>query len=296
VGFGFEAFDRELYDRLFESRQVAYLLRALGLRDRTPAVRRLHRTLFNEPGLAFASFRQAYPTFPARLIFRSLYRGERRDDCRLDALLRDFRGGIIYRLFRLYRDRFWADGCPCGVVFPFGGTPHGLVVHDGDFGARGNRLRVPDGSSTLTLEPFADLVGAVVAGGWTPRSAAPVSPRRVPAWGPSTGQIAVTPALVRLVGGPGAEVLVLGLLAGLTLGDYRDGAGTDHLRVRDGEPWVALGQAEFAELTGLSPDQVKRAVAGLVRKGLVERRQFLDPGAGVTISHFRVSPEALSAL
>lgn len=291
-----EAFDPEFHDRKFENRQVRFLMKRLGVADHIPAVARQHRRLERRPGLDFPCFCDCFPGFPVRLIFRALHRGEARDDCRLDAVLRKFRKGVLYRLYKSERDLYWSDTRPFAVVFPFAGTPNGLAVHDGDFGARGGRVVIPDGARTLTLEPFADLIDALVAGGWTPRSVRPGQTVCPPKWGPNSGQVCLTPDLVNLVGGPGGEALVLGLLAGLTLADYRDGSGADCLRARDGVPWVALTQVRAAELTGLSASQVKRASAGLRKRGLVVHRQFLDPDANTTVSHYRVAASALEAL
>jgi hypothetical protein len=85
------------------------------------------------------------------------------------------------------------------------------------------------------------------------------------------------------------------LLADLAAADYLGARRAGALRGRGGAPWIALTQGEVGALTGLSPDQVRRAVAVLVDGGLLRCERRADERSGATRTHLRLE-EGLVAL
>jgi hypothetical protein len=288
--FGSTAAD---YDRDFEGRQMRFLLTRLGLSDAIPRLSARHRAREGKAGLAFRDFHEAFPGFPVVLAFRALPHAERHNSCRLPALLTRPEQSWVYEVFLEEEARRFDDpaepGRPFGLVFPFAAYPHGLVLHAADFGDVHGRLQFRDGGGRrLTVEAFRSLADAVVATDWLNRPDRDSGPALDPGAAARPWALRVSPRLVRALGGAGPPALVAALLADLAAADYLGARRAGALRGRGGAPWIVLTQGEVGALTGLSPDQVRRAVAGLVRRGLVRSERRVDERTGATKSHFRL--------
>jgi hypothetical protein len=177
------------------------------------------------------------------------------------------------------------------MVYPHGQYRNAFVVHDGDFGSAGGHLRVTVNGVRLTVEPFKNLIDAIVASGWneltrvTPAAEPRASWERA-RWFPSE--------LVDLLGGYGNDLAVLAILVELSRDQFHGARDLECFRARDGEPWVALSHAQIERMTGLNASQVKYAVRVLARKGLIVGRVFNDPvDDAARKCHYRVSPTVM---
>ena len=259
------ALNPTLAQHTFEEDRVKMALTAFGLGDKKWELLDAHDQEFGSRRLTFAGFRRRFPTFPVVLDARHVgglgEEVERRDLFRRPD--RVFMTDLYLEAYAKFAGE--AGGRPIGLVLPFGGLRGGVVLHDGHFrgGSDWYTYGLADGPPHRVVEPFARLLSYLAGGGWSPGSkvsvALPVAQPRPPL------AAAVRPWMVRRLG-TGPAIVVLGWLYAVLTSD----SPADRVWVRrdhGGERYLHALQEEVASETGLTRDQVKRALVGSRGRG-----------------------------
>jgi hypothetical protein len=222
--------------------------------------------------MTFADFRSLFPTFPICLTGDPV---GGLGQLRPVEMLRSLRRGPLAARFRdaHLRLRRVADGRPVGLVMP-AGVRGGLILHDAGrpIGTPAQHISTriavegPEDPQTVIAEAFAGVLAAIADSGWSPARQA-----RRPLPGPAMGPQPRTPfpppaELVRRLG-PGRALTLLHWLGGAL------SAPAGFVGRLDAETFgVTATNEQIAELSGLTEDQVRRALPELEAEGLIARR------------------------
>lgn len=166
----------------YENRRVQYLLSEIGAGR---AVNRLRRELRDRDGtsrwLSFRAVDEILGRLPLQLSSSRLRDGRPaladRSECSLAGCLKaPWKLPFVTEWRRRRVQAPDGDGRPTGLVFPFAGEPHGLVVHDGPperFDVSGGALvvRLAQTEAPLLVQTLTAVVGVFRDDyGWTPRT------------------------------------------------------------------------------------------------------------------------------
>jgi hypothetical protein len=290
----------------FEATRVEMVLRAFRLQDHAAALVRDYKKRWRVPRLTFESFHRFFPTFPFMMEAQSLYRtGGDSPAMTLGGLFTSFPEHFIVRRYEALRERYRrfsdprtavlsepvppaARGLPLAMPFPCGGVRGGLVLHDrAEPLTTGPKVTLDYYDEELAhfhmwVEPFGAWLEALAALGWAPD--APPARRRRPRPVVRRGAI-VRPWMAEACGGVGPDTYLLGWLLRILRRGATPYEQTFRVRRPDGV-WVAFCQKALAPGLGISPDQLRRALRKLCRRGLVERGR--GPGRGLhAVTHAR---------
>lgn len=262
------ALNPTLAQHAFEEERVKMALDAFGLSEKKWELLDAHERELGARRLTFNGFRRHFPTFPIVLDARHVggisKEVERRDLFRRPD--RVFMTDLYLEAHAKLADE--AGDRPVGLVLPFGRLRGGVVLHNGAFrgGSDWYTYGLTDGPPhRVAVESFARLLTYLSGGCWSPIPKVPVV---LPVAQPRPElAAAVQPWMVRRLG-TGPAIVVLGWLYAVLASDS-PADRTWVCRAHGGEPYVHASQGEVASSTGLSGDQVKRALERLTKEGLV---------------------------
>lgn len=274
----------------YEIRMVRYTLKALGLADREPELRRLRsEEIDGRRELSFEALGLALPTFP--VLVRVRYGRSR--NSRTGALPEEVAGAVtnfersaIGRRFRAAQDALEdsRSSRAIALVFPFARVHGGWVLHDGDFPTRQDpqRLTIETRDGPVRFERYADVLKAIRASHWSPEGSlvhtASADESPAPPEPPPLDRGWPVPRLIRLLLGRCAEADVLGMMWQLQTRRLR-GRQCRFIQRRGGLRYVVLPLRTMAGQLGLGRRRLQQAVANLRRDGLlVVERGFDGPG------------------
>jgi hypothetical protein len=299
----------------FESIRVEMTLRAFGLLKRLPELVFDYERRWGVKRLTFESFHRFFPTFPFTMQAQSFFRTSGFDHpaLGLPRLMIEFHKCFIFERYMMLLEyyRSLSDGLilfaepipeesrglPLAMAFPCDRFRGGLVLHNapesislgGKFiyeamDSAGQLLR-------LWIEAFGPWLSRLARTGWTPDSP---PPRKLSKKKSLLRMGAVLrPWMVEICGGPGPDSYLLAWLMRMR----RPRASHAHLLFRhachDGV-WTVLSHKGRARDLGMSPSQIKRAIASLRRRGFITttRRSNLTHKA---ITHVRVNIDEIKA-
>ena len=166
----------------YEGRRMEFVLGQFGLSKRIPELRADERIGTGNPSPTFTAFERAFPGFPIALKFRPIPRVDRRVDCTLPSLLKEFRRSILFKEFdayeRAYRRSSPGDTRPFGLIYPYPRVKQGFILHDGDFETFGLKYHFKRETTLYTIEPFDKVIRAIVLSGRPLPDGASVDPAR----------------------------------------------------------------------------------------------------------------------
>jgi hypothetical protein len=283
----------------FEAKRVEMVLRKFKLTKVIPELIQDDYDYWGVKRLNFESFHRRFPTFPFMMEGQSFYRTSEQRSVSLKGLFLAFHKSFIYKRYMVLLERYRAfsspkgaafvqvvpkesRGLPLAMPFPFVGIRGGLVLHNCDqalttgfhlYYEYYNEKKV---QRSLWVEGFLGWLDAVAKLGWTPESPPPTKLRRRR---PVVHRGAIIrPWMVRICGGFGPETYLLGIF----LRFLRPGANKYERSCRIyrmDNVWLFCTIDALARATGLSKDQVKRALRKLRKLMFIEtRRGVRDDG------------------
>ena len=255
---------------VFEEQRVKMILNVFKLTEFKWKLLDAEHALTDTRRLTFSRFREMFPTFPVVLDARYFSRIAERVQ-----LVELFRRP--HRLFMtdLYLETFARNEAeaaerPIGLVIPFDAYRGGIVVHNGSFGTGGVQLQfdIPGNAPPYRLraEPFHGFLQYLAVAGWSPTIAGTCGlPTARPEAQTVFGHVA--PWMSKQLGtGPGFALFVW--LTGIL--NSASARYKPYIRIgKNGMRYLASSQDELAELTGLSPDALKRGLKQLREQELI---------------------------
>lgn len=264
---GLDDIERDAIKR--ETRLVSLTLEVLGLEDSTSRVRKsgfasdcpIRR-------LTFEGFRSTFWSMPIHLNYENLYKLINHTSCRPGKVLTKPQRTIAAEKYEecLLDASSENRGRPVGMIFPYDRIRGGLIMHNADFLLkRANndcQVRWNVNGQPRCIERYASVLRYLHDCGWqsdieekTDR-ALPFSPIQLM-------QIVSDPSALRIM-------LFLNELSSQSPTISKDLAAASAEILREQHRrWICVKQKDIALKTGLTHDQVKRAVKWLMKGGLI---------------------------
>lgn len=144
-------------DYRWEHRVVSRLLTVLDVAWKRKELLDAEEEATGESRLSLATFHEAFPDLPFRLLSHALYRIE--SDVNVAKLLTKFSKTRLMKTYDEYADYLpedMSEDKAYGLVVPWPYVKNGFILHDMavDFSSEGTRLVIRDGDRVLILEPF----------------------------------------------------------------------------------------------------------------------------------------------
>ncbi|QEG16705.1 helix-turn-helix transcriptional regulator [Gimesia maris] len=265
--FGLDDIERDAIKR--ETRLVSLSLEILGLTDSKPRVRKAGFA----PGcpmsrLTFEGFRSVFWNMPIYLVYENLYKLKWHTSCRPGKVLTKPQKTIAAQKYEecLLDASSENGGRPVGMVFPYDRIKGGLIMHNAEFLLqRSNddcQIRWNVNGQPRCIERYASVLRYLHNCGWQPGIVAQ-----------STQACSISAIqLMQSVSNSSAlrMMLFLNELSSRSPSISEDLAAASAEIIREQHRrWICVKQKDISLKTGLTCDQVKRAVAWLEKRGLI---------------------------
>jgi hypothetical protein len=256
-----------LWHARFEDQRVGMVLKAFQLSSFKLKLLDDQEALWGDRRLTFDAFYRRFPDFPIVFLARSAIHIP--DLCPPGELFRHFEANFLAQWYAEAEARCekLAEGRPIGLVVAFDRVRGGLVLHNGVYETRGSKfihdMAEDQPPHRLTLESFTTLLRFLARGDWEPGN--PIKPERQPRRLQS--ELPLTPDMIRRLGVGPAVILWAWLLKVRTSTSAHERIFLR--RIRADQVAINASQKKIAYFTGLSREQVKRAMATLRKNQIV---------------------------
>jgi DNA-binding transcriptional ArsR family regulator len=264
---GLDDIERDAIKR--ETRLVLLTLKILGLTDSTS---RVHKAGFAPDcpmsRLTFEGFRSVFWNMPIYLTYENLYKLMRHTSCVPGKVLTKPQVMIPAQKYEecLLDASSENGGRPVGMIFPYDQIKGGLIMHNADFLLKRSnsdcQVRWNVNGQPRCIERYASVLRYLHNCGWQ----SGIVEQTTQAFSLSPIQ------LMQIVRDPSALRIILFMneLTSLSPSISEDLAAASAEIIREQHRrWICVKQKDMALKTGLTHDQVKRAVAWLTKGGLI---------------------------
>ncbi|QDT21388.1 hypothetical protein [Gimesia chilikensis] len=265
--FGLDDNERDAIKR--ETRMVSLTLEVLGLEDSTSRVRKSgFASDCPMQRLTFEGFRSTFWNMPIHLNYENLYKLINHTSCRPGKVLTKPQKMIVAEKYEecLLDASPENRGRPVGMIFPYDRIRGGLIMHNADFLLnRSNsdcQVRWNVNGQPRCIERYASVLRYLHDSGW--QSGIEEKTDRTPPFSPiQLMQIVSDPSALRIM-------LFLNELSSQSPSISEDlAAASAEILRKQHRRWICVKQKDMALKTGLTHDQVKRAVVWLKKGGLI---------------------------
>lgn len=265
---GLDDIERDAIKR--ETRLVFLTLKILGLTGSTSRVRKAgFAPDCPMSRLTFEGFRSILWSVPIFLTYENLYKLKDHTSCRPGKVLTKPQKTIAAQKYEecLLDASSENGGRPVGMIFPYDRIKGGLIMHNADFLLKRSnsdcQVRWNVNGQPRCIERYASVLRYLHNCGWQPGIVAQ-----------STQACTISPIqLMQIVSDPSALRIMLFLneLSSQSSSISEDLAAASAEIIREQhQRWISVKQKDIALKTGLTTDQVKRAVAWLEKRSLID--------------------------
>lgn len=260
-----------------ESNLVRCAIRRFGAEDREFDVRtevqNSDTDAARDKRLTFNAFHNVFPDIPMRFAAPAATGYFTASPKQVADLLAKPNQARLAALHATTRDELWLPpDQPLGLLFRYGGTQGGHILHDGGMARFGGGTPIPAGEQTLVFSRFYTVLDAIAAGEM--QSLSTPATAKVKCFHPGLP----IPRWIRRTLGCKVDAQVVALVDQLCT--RRLPRAIDHWsHWIDGERWARCKQDVMARCIGCKPSAVKRAIAALLERGMLERKRTVEGNA-----------------